>query len=134
MKKTLILTNPIMVNNELVKALDYDPEEITAQLFAEAEMRQKVAAGTRNVAIVPAVEFDFSLHLYLGIAAVVAVNPQYDFADIERVKGADVMKLSRVGRDFTMQSEASGGSSSDEQSETTPEPTTPQSQNLNENG
>ena len=129
MKNTLKLTNPIMINNEKVAELTYDTNEITAALFAEAETRKKIAAGSRNVAIVPAAEFDFSLHLYLFFAAVVAVNPGYDFADVERIHGCDVVEAMAIGRDFILKSEKSKGSTSDEQSETTPKPSTQASQN-----
>lgn len=124
MKKTLVLRHPIMIDNQEVSELTYDTEEITAALFSEAETRKKMAAGTKNVAIVPAAEFDFSLHLYLFFAAVVAVNPQYAFADVERIHGRDVVEAMKIGRDFIMPSDKSKADSSDVQSETTPEPST----------
>lgn len=130
MQKTIKLKNPIMINNEKVSTLTYDTNEITVELYAQADVLKKIAAGQRNVAIVPAAEFDFALHLYLGLAAVVAVNPQYDFSDLERVKGADVIALSDVGRNFIMQREESEESTSEKPSDPTPEPTTPQSQTL----
>lgn len=124
MKNTLALKNPIMIDNQEVKELTYDVEEITPALFSEAEARKKMAAGTKNVAITPAVEFDFSLHLYLFFAAVVAVNPQYAFEDVARIHGRDLMEAMQVGRDFILPSGKSKGGSSDEQSEIIPEPTT----------
>lgn len=125
MKETLILNHPIKINGVDVKELTYDADEITAQLFAEAEVIKKRAAGIKNVSISPAVEFDFGLHLYLGFAAVLAVNPEYTFEDLERVKGVDLTKLMKVGRDFLLTSaEDSSQNNSVEQSETTPEPTT----------
>ena len=52
-----------------------------------------------------------------------------DVSDLERISGPDVMELMRIGRNFTTarsaaQSEESGSESS---SETTLEPSTPQS-------
>lgn len=129
MKKTMELNNPIMINNEQVKWLDYDVEEITAALFCEAEAAKR-AAGGRRVTTSVAAETDFSLHVYLFFAAVVAVNPQYDFNDLERIKGRDMVEAMSIGRGFIMPSGKSEQNTSDEQSETTPEPTTPQSQNL----
>lgn len=123
MKETLKLKNPIMINNSSVSELTYDTNEITAAMFSEAEARKNVAAN-KNVAIVPAAEFDFSLHLYLFFAAVVAVNPGYDFADVERIHGADVVKAMAIGRDFILGSEKSEGSKSDEPSEPTVKPST----------
>lgn len=132
MKNTLKLTNPIMINNEKVAELTYDTNEITAAMFSEAEARKKIAAGTKNVSITPTAEFDFSFHLYLGLAAVVAVNPDYDFTDVERVHGRDTVELMAIGRDFILKSERSEGSTSDEQSENTPKPSTQASQTSNE--
>lgn len=119
MKKTLKLANPIMVNNQQITELTYDTNEITGALFAEADIRRKVAAGTKNVAIVPAVEFDFGLHPYMGFAAVIAINPQFDFSDLERIHGIDMMKLMEIGRNFLLKSEESTPEPTDEQSETT---------------
>lgn len=132
MKKILKLSNPIMINNVQVAELAYDTNEITAALFSEAETRKKIAAGSRNVAIVPAAEFDFSLHLYLFFAAVVAVNPGYDFSDVERIHGKDVIEAMTIGRDFILGSEKSAESTSDEQSENTAELSTQASQTLSE--
>lgn len=124
MKKTLKLHNPIMINNEEVTELSYDTNEITAAMFSEADARKKMAAGNKNVALVPSAEFDYSFHLYLFIAAVVAVNPGYDFADVERIHGLDVVEAMGIGRGFMLKSEASSQGSSDEQSEATPAHTT----------
>lgn len=122
MKETLVLKHPIMINNEKVCELSYDTEEITPALFSEAEARKRIAAGNRNVTIIPAAEFDFSLHLYLFFAAVVAVNPQYDFADVERIHGADLREAMTIGRDFILGSGESKENKSEGQSATTPEP------------
>lgn len=129
MKKTLILRHPIMVNNDEVKELTYDAEEITGLLFTEAEARRKMAAGSRNVSNSPVAEVDFGLHLYLGYAAVISINPQYDFTDMERIKGADVAEVMRIGRSFFTPSAVSEERSSGEPGETMPESSTPQSPN-----
>ena len=75
-----------------------------------------------------AAELDYGLHLYLGFAAVIAVNPEIDISDLERVRGYDVMKIMRIGRDFISgkSEEPYTPDSSDAQSETTPEPSTHQ--------
>ena len=54
----------------------------------------------KNLSVSAAAEFDFGLHLYLGYAAIVAVNPTYDFSDLERMKGADVVEVMAIGRKF----------------------------------
>ena len=66
---------------------------------------------------------------------ILAVNPDIDIADLERISGPDVMELVRIGRNFTTarsaaQSEESGSESS---SETTPEPSTSQSESSDGN-
>lgn len=126
MKGTLILQNPIKVNGKSVGALTYDTNEITAQMFAEADAAKMKASGSTGGNRAGAVELDYGLHLYLGFMAIKAVNPEYDLADLERIKGYDVMEVMRAGRNFiTFRSEEpSSPDSSDEQFETTPGPST----------
>ena len=126
MTGTFNLHNPISINGKSHEALAYDTNEITALLFTEAEAKRKSAAGLKNVTITPAVEFDFGLHLYLGFAAIIAKNPECDFTDMERIHGTDLIDIMAVGRNFLLKSEDATPSSSDEPSETTPKPTTPQ--------
>lgn len=131
--KTLELKNPIMINGVEVKELTYDSNEIDGILFATAESKRKAAAGMKNTTITPAAEFDFGLHLYLGFAAIVAVNPSYDFSDVERIKGNDVVKVMGIGRNFMLASDQEQQENdSDEHIETTPESTTQAQQNSKE--
>lgn len=116
----LKLKNPISINGRNVEDLNYDTNEITPALFTEAEARCRVAAG-KNVAIIPAAEFDFSLHLYLGFASILAANPKYDFLDIERIHGRDLVSVMKIGRNFLMKSGESMEDNSDEPLETTAE-------------
>ena len=89
MNGTLTLKNPVMINGDKITEMKYDTNEIDGVLFATAEAKRKAAAGMKNLSVSAAAEFDFGLHLYLGYAAIVAVNPTYDFSDLERMKGAD---------------------------------------------
>ena len=120
MKNTIKLDNPVQINGKSYNELTYDISEITAQAFAEADSKNGNAAG--------AAELDYGLHLYLGFAAIIAVNPEIDISDLERVRGYDVMKIMRIGRDFISgkSEEPYTPDSSDAQSETTPEPSTHQ--------
>ncbi len=121
----LTLKKPIMVNGEEVKELTYDANEIDGVLFATAESKKKAAAG-QNLSISPAAEFDYGLHLYLGYAAIIAVNPSIDWSDLERVKGRDIMEIMKIGRSFMLGSdEASQESDSAEPIETMAGSTTP---------
>lgn len=103
-KGTLRLKNPILINGNEITEVTYDSNEIDGILFATAESRRKAAAGRKDISIAPAAEFDFSLHLYLGFAAIVAVNPSYDFSDLERIKGHDVVEVMTIGRNFMLAS------------------------------
>lgn len=125
MKETLNLEHAIKINGKSVKEVTYDADEITAGLFAEADVKKKQAAGIKNLSISPAVEFDFGLHLFLGFAAILAVNPEYSFEDLEAIHGKDLTSVMKVGRDFLLSSEEdSSPNSLEEQSETTVKPTT----------
>ena len=120
----LTLQNPITINGKKVKTLTYDTDAITVGMFADAEARKLRATSNKGGGSAGACELDYSLHAYLAMMAIVAVN-----SDIERISGPDVMELMRIGRNFTTarsaaQSEESGSESS---SETTLEPSTPQS-------
>lgn len=125
--ESIKLKNPIEINGKKVAELTYDANEITPAGFAEAEYRKTRANGSKGAPSSAAVELDYSLHLYLGFAAILAVNPEYDFNDLERIKGADVMEVMKAGRNFII---ASAGKSTDETSEsaseTMPESTTPE--------
>lgn len=126
---TLKLKNPIKIDGKEVKELTYDINEIDALLFAEADAKKKAATGMKTMSLSPAAEFDPGLHLYLGFAAIIAVNRDIDFTDLERMKGRDTMEVMKIGRNFMLSSEEdSQGSDSDELSETTPESTTPAKQ------
>lgn len=128
--KTLELKNPIMIDGKEVAKLTYDSNEIDGILFATAETKKKTSVGLKNTTITPAAEFDVGLHLYLGFAAIIAVNPSYDFSDMERIKGRDVVEVMQIGRNFILKSEKEQPQNdSDEHTETTPESTTQAQQN-----
>ena len=128
----LTLKNPIMINGKEVKELTYDMNEIDGILFATAEAKKKAAAGMKSMSISPAAEFDFGLHVYLGFAAIIAVNPEIDFSDLERMKGKDTVEVMKIGRNFMLSSEEdSTENDTDEHSETTPESTTPAKETSN---
>lgn len=126
----LKLGTPLTVNGKKLHELTYDTNEITVALFAEAEARKLKATTAKAGGLAGAAEMDYSMHLYLGMMAVIAVNPEIDISDLERISGSDVMALMRIGRNFTTSrsEEHSEENSSGEQSETTPESSTPQSE------
>ena len=129
MKNTIKLDNPVQINGKSYNELTYDISEITAQAFAEADARKLSASGSKNGNAAGAAELDYGLHLYLGFAAIIAVNPEIDISDLERVRGYDVMKIMRIGRDFISgkSEEPYTPDSSDAQSETMTAPRPSQS-------
>ncbi|HIS32263.1 MAG TPA: hypothetical protein IAB44_12080 [Candidatus Limivivens intestinipullorum] len=103
MQGTIKLKNPIKVNGAYVSEMDYDTNEITGELFAMAESKKKAAGSYRDISVT--VELDFSLHLYMGFAAIIAKNPKISFDDLAQVKGRDVIDVMAIGRNFILRSE-----------------------------
>lgn len=123
---SLKLKKPLLVNGKKVEELTYDINEITSAGFAEAEFRKSQASGSKGAPNAAAVELDYSMQLYLGFAAIIAVNPQYDYNDLQRISGPDVMGVMKIGRNFILASaaESSEVAESENASETSPESTT----------
>lgn len=115
MKNILILDNSIMINGKPVSELSYDAQEITVELFVQACTK---AAGnvTNGAGLMKIKETDYAVHLYLGMAAVIAVNPEIDFTDLERVKGFDLLDLSNIGSFFTYRKSVAPSEESDAES------------------
>ena len=97
----LTLQNPITINGKKVKTLTYDTDAITVGMFADAEARKLRATSNKGGGSAGACELDYSLHAYLAMMAIVAVNSDIDVSDLERISGPDVMELMRIGRNFT---------------------------------
>lgn len=121
----ITLTNPIYINNEEVHTLTYDASKIPVHLYTKAHaLASKTQQAEGTISFLD--EIDGTNQLYLGMAAIIAVNPQIDFMDLDRLTGVDIIKVARVGRDFANGSGASDQGSSDAQSVNTAEPTSPQ--------
>lgn len=119
-KNTLVLENPILINNKEVSELTYDPQEITAEQFSIAAAKSSAMDKTKSFTF-KFKENDHALHLYLGMMAIIAVNPDIDVSDLERIKGFDVLSLTNIGHFFTLRRQAavSEESNSEEHSENT---------------
>ena len=126
----IILRKPVLINGVEVKEMTYDVDEIDGALYTQAEAKKIKASGAKAGNLAGAVELDYSLHLYIGFAAVIAVNPAYTFEDMERIKGKSLREFYRIGRSVFIGSESSKAENSGEQSEITPEPTIQVQQNL----
>ena len=125
MKESIYLSKPIEINGNQYSELSYDWDEITPGMFNRASALASSAAktGDTNMNIM---ELDSSLHMYLGMMAIIAINPEIDVQDLQRVKGLDVVKIVRIGRTFISRSAAENSkeSNSEEQSDGTPESST----------
>lgn len=121
---TLELQTPIMINGKQVHELTYDTAQITVGQFCEAETYSFMAGG--NKPKLTTHEFDHGLHVYLGMMAVIAVNPHIDVTDLERIKGFDMIKLANIGRNFILTGAGGDSDQSDsgDLSAITPEPLT----------
>lgn len=136
--KKLKLINPIMVNGKEVKELTYDAEKITGEMFCLADAYAKSKCTEANTISLGSAELDNGLQVYLGYFAVIAVNPEIDIKDLERLRGYDVMRIMQIGRNFTRgveedeetnETEGSTQGTFDMPSEATPESTTATVQN-----
>lgn len=116
MKKTLTLDSAIKINGKDITELTYDAQEITAGQFSEACARSASLDKTKSFSFKMR-ENDYALHLYLGMMAIIAVNPDIDISDLERVKGFDTLKIADIGMLFILRrsGETSEANSSDEQ-------------------
>lgn len=118
MKGTIKLRNAIKINGKSVKELSYDTDQITSEMYLQA-IGKAVTKG--NGMTGSALQVDAGAQLMLGMYAVVANNPEYDIADIERATGSDLIQFVTIGRDFTLGREDQTEAPSEERSETTPE-------------
>lgn len=127
MKDKLVLRNPIVVNGKTLKELEYDFNEITCEQYtmaynyADAKTMQVTQLGRPAAAVM---EQNGSLHMYLGMAAIMAINKEIDIVDLERIKGIDIIEVAKLGRNFIAgRLDVSGQDISEGQSGVTPEST-----------
>ena len=95
------LQEPIEINGKKVEELTYDALQITAAQFSEACARSAAIDKNKSFSFKMR-ENDYALHLYLGMMAIIAVNPEIDIADLERIKGFDVLDIANIGMFFTL--------------------------------
>lgn len=106
MRNTLKLRNPVYIDGEEVHELEYDPEEITVELFEETARLYGASATTK--------EMNDRIHLGLFWAAVMAVNDKVSFSELNNAKGMyDLTRMMDIGRDFIMGSDGSAENDSD---------------------
>lgn len=116
------LSTPIMINGKEVNKLTYDFNALDGEAYARADayaanFATKTIKGSFQ-------EFNYGFQLYLGYELIIAANKDIDIEDLRRIKGLDIPKISRIGRDFLLQSAAeSAKRTSADVTETTPEST-----------
>lgn len=98
-KKTLDLISPIKINGKTYKKLSYDFEQITVEGFSEALSEFPLTSGQPNYYADP--KFDIAV----AMAAIIAVNPSFDYNDLRRLRGSDVIQLTTLGLNFIYFSE-----------------------------
>lgn len=134
MREYIHLSKPIDINGKQYSKLSYDCDEITPEMFNRASVLAASAGKQTGEANLSVMELDSSLHMYLGMMSIIVINPEIDIQDLKRVKGMDIVKIVRVGRNFITRSaeENLEENSSGGLSDGTPEPSTPVSKKLNE--
>ena len=119
--KTIALAHPITVNGKKRSTIDLDFEALTVDAFTSADSRSHGGEGN----VLTLMEANGTLHLNLAFEAAIAADQTLDITDLERLKGADIMKFAAAGRFFTLQSATdSTGETSEAPSESTDESTT----------
>ena len=126
--KELKLRKPLLVNGVEESVLTYDTDAITNDLYLEACVKSSQIGKASNMSVT--IEVDKALHLELGKAAILAVNPSLSWSDLDRITGFDLLAVANVGRFFIFETlaETSEENNSGEVSEPTVEDTTRASQ------
>ena len=115
----ITLSKPIEINGKTYRDLSYDMDEITMELQARAEGEaKKLSSKSGGFSMVQ--ETDYTYQTFLGMAAVIAVNPNFDWMDLKRIKGRDLKKLNNIGRLYFFGSEEPDEDSSENAPELTP--------------
>ncbi len=98
--KKLTLTYPIKINGHEVTELTFDETEISGVQFAAANRAYQRMMGN-DFSALPSL--DPTYQMYLGFAAVLAVNPQYSFEDLQNLRWTDCGALQQIGLRFFVQ-------------------------------
>ena len=130
MRQKLELKKPVLINGSSFKELEYNFDEMTcedyamAAAYADAKSLAASQQGKPNAAVM---EQNINFLMYLGMFSIKAANKELiDISDLERIKGFDLVEITRLGRNFIMGrlEEPSAQNSSEGQSEVTPVSTT----------
>lgn len=123
MKTTLKLKHGFYVDGKKLKKVNADPDAMSGNLYVQAMAEAAKAKGFNPNTNIE--ETDYIAHLYLGIAAIIAENPTFDFLEVMNgLKGYDIKIVSAVGRDFFNASGDAEDANSEEPTEIIPENST----------
>ena len=98
-KEVLKLSSPIKVNGETIKQFEYDVQRLTVNDILTANKNKLRALGNVDTSQKVA-ELDADLHFYVGMQAIIKLNPSVDVSDLNNLSGCDAYKLMQIGRSF----------------------------------
>lgn len=98
-KEVLKLSSPIKVNGETIKKFEYDVQRLTVNDILTANKNKLRALGNVDTSQKVA-ELDADLHFYVGMQAIIKLNPSVDVTDLNNLSGCDAYKLMQIGRSF----------------------------------
>lgn len=99
-KKTIKLRTPLLINGVEKTELTYDVDELTVKHLAKAEGLKTKMGGKELLGSISLAQADYTLHICIGMMAVIAVNPDIAVEDLQRLKGYDVAQVADVGAGF----------------------------------
>lgn len=111
------LRKPLLINGEYRKELTYDIEELSIEHITKAEGMKAKIGGKDIVGSITIAQADYSLHLCIGMQAIIVVNPDISEEDLKRIKGHDLTKLATVGARFFIEPEEQKQAISEESQE-----------------
>lgn len=126
MIEKITLRNPLLVNGKKLKELTYDIDEISVELMARAEGLKTKIGGKDLIGKITIAQADYTLHICMGMQAIMAVNPEISEEDLQRVKGFDLTKIANIGSRFFIEPEPQEQAKSEKQQEDTQSTTTAQ--------
>lgn len=126
MIEKITLRNPLLVNGKKLKELTYDIDEISVELMARAEGLKTKIGGKDLIGKITIAQADYTLHICMGMQAIIAVNPEISEEDLQRVKGFDLTKIANIGSRFFIEPEPLEQAKSEKQQEDTQNTTTAQ--------
>lgn len=100
MAEYITLNNPIMINGKEVSEFEYDIDSITVEQYMEVEGKVQFDNASKGIMTATQPEFNSAFHIALGYRAIINCNSSIDIEDLKRIKGRDIHKIRRIGRDF----------------------------------